>query len=125
KFEDQFRVGHHLLDHLPGDSAQWHLEFALPLADFLTGKSSDVDVDEPTRRWPLRQWAEKVRQAVVAIVFHRHRAIKPEVIALRSLLLDRLIAAALAVSQAEVYASGRGIQYDAEPEFDIHRRLSL
>src|SRR5262249_41361746 len=46
-----------------------------------------------------------------------------EVSALRSLLLDRLIATALALLHAEVHVSGRGVQYDAEPQVEFHRGL--
>ena len=68
----------------------------------------------------LRQRAEKVRQVIVTIVLHRHRAIEAEVIPFRSLFLDRLVVLAFAVLQAEVHARGRTIQDDAERDFDFH-----
>ena len=99
-FEDQLRISGRLFDHLPGDAAQWNLDSALPAGVGLSGQFSDVDVDESTRRRPLRQRAEKVRQVIVTIVLHRHHAIEAEITTIRSLLLDRLVVIAFAVLKA-------------------------
>ena len=91
-FKDQIRVTGRTFDHVPGDVAQWNFDSALPARFGLSGKLTDIDVDESTRRWPLRQRAKKIRQTILTIVLHGHRAIEADVIAVRSLFLDRFVA---------------------------------
>src|SRR4051794_36256857 len=78
-FKEQIWISGRLLDHFLGNSAQWHFDSAFPCAIQLSRKFANVDVDESSRGWSLRHRAEKVRQAVVTTVLHRHAAIEAEV----------------------------------------------
>src|SRR5260370_34120938 len=96
-FKDQLRVCGRLLDHVPGDTAQWNLDSALPAGDRLSGTFSDGDVDETSRPCRLGQRAKNVRHAIGTIVLHCHGAVETEVIAPRSLLPNRLATAAATI----------------------------
>ena len=95
------------MNHVPGNPAKWNFNSALPAGIGLSGKFSDVDVDEPLSRRTLCQRAKKVWKAIDTIVLNRQRAIESEVIAIRCLFSDRFVVAARAVLKAEVHARRR------------------
>src|SRR3954447_12706833 len=119
-FEGEFRVGRNLLDHLPGDAAQRHLDPPIPHAAWLACRLADVDVEEATARRPLGQRAEEIRKALATITLRRHGALEGEVIPTRSLGLDGPVVGPLALLQAEIYTGWGSLQDDAEPQFDVH-----
>jgi hypothetical protein len=100
------------LDYLPRDPAQGNLDPALPTGVGLAGKFSNVDVDEAASRWPLHHRAEKVRQAIVPIIFHHHRAVEAQDFPLGPLNLNGFVLAALADLKPEVNAGWRRNQDD-------------
>lgn len=75
----QHQLSGRFLDHVPGNAAKGDFDAALPTGVELSGRLTDINVNEAARRRTLRQRAEEVWQPIVTVVLDRHRELEGEV----------------------------------------------
>ena len=88
------------------DAFQGNLNASLPLAIQLARRSPDVDVDEPSSGWTLRDRTTKIRRTIRTIPFDDDGAFENQTASLGSLDRNGSVVVAFALLDAEVHAGG-------------------